>query len=86
MSHRARLNKLEKQGMGDRIWALIGIGKPIDAEHQRRLENDARNTFYASGGDRGAYLAFMPFADFDHGFICYVTRSELISGIMYDRQ
>ncbi len=86
MSHRTRLNKLEQHGEADRLWALIGIGKPANLEHQKWLEREARNAFYASGGDRCAYLAFMPFADFDSGFICYVKRSDLISRIMSSKQ
>ena len=30
-------------------------------QHQRRLEAQARDNFYADGGDRNAYLAFLPF-------------------------
>jgi hypothetical protein len=30
MSHKIRLNRLEKMRAGDRLWALIGIGKPRD--------------------------------------------------------
>jgi len=42
MSHKIRLNRLEKMGSGDRLWALVGIGKPRDAQHQRTLERQAR--------------------------------------------
>lgn len=78
MSHKIRLNRLEKMGTGDRLWALIGIGRPRDAQHQRMLEIEARQHFYASGGDREAYLAFLPFDSFPDGFYGYVKKSELV--------
>lgn len=81
MSHKIRLNRLEKMGSGDRLWALIGIGKPRDAQHQRMLEIQARQQFYASGGDREAYLAFLPFKAFPDGFYGYVKKSELIKAV-----
>ena len=81
MSHKIRLNRLEKMGSGDRLWALIGIGKPRDAQHQRVLEIEARRRFYASGGDREAYLAFLPFHSFPDGFYGYVKKSELIKAV-----
>lgn len=68
MSYKIRLNRLEKMGSGDRLWALIGIGKPKDAQTQRILEIQARQRFYASGGDRQAYLAFLPFDSFPEGW------------------
>lgn len=77
MSHKTRLSKLEKVGLGDNLWALIGIGKPRDTQHQRQLESQARDSFYASGGNRGAYLAFLPFDCFRFGFIGYIRRSQL---------
>ncbi|WP_284452584.1 hypothetical protein [Parachlamydia acanthamoebae] len=77
MSHKTRLTKLEKIGLSDSLWALIGIGRPRDVQHQRSLEMQARNSFYASGGNRGAYLAFLPFDSFALGFIGYVKRSQL---------
>lgn len=64
MSHKIRLNRLEKIGADDRLWALIGIGKPKDAQHQRMLEVQARQHFYASEGNREAYLAFLPLIRF----------------------
>ena len=81
MSHKIRLNRLEKRGAGDRLWALIGIGKPRDAQHQRMLEIQARHRFYASGGNREAYLAFLPFASFPEGFYGYIKKSELVKAI-----
>lgn len=81
MSHKIRLNRLEKMGSDDRLWALIGIGKPIDAQHQRILELQARQRFYASGGDRQAYLAFLPFDSFPEGFYGYVKKGELVKAI-----
>ena len=81
MSHKIRLNRLEKMGSGDRLWALIGIGKPRDAQHQRILEIQARQRFYASGGNREAYLAFLPFDSFPEGFYGYVKKSELVKAI-----
>lgn len=81
MSHKIRLNKLEKIGSGDRLWALIGIGKPKDAQHQRILEIEARQRFYASGGNKEAYLAFLPFDSFPDGFYGYVKKSELVKAI-----
>lgn len=78
MSHKTRLSKLEKIGLSDNLWALIGIGRPRDIQHQRLLEIQARNNFYESGGNRSAYLAFLPFDDFDSGFIGYIKRCELI--------
>ncbi len=81
MSHKIRLNKLEKMDTGDRLWALIGIGKPRDAQHQRTLEIQARQRFYASGGDRKAYLAFLPFDSFPEGFFGYVKKSEFIKAV-----
>jgi len=81
MSHKIRLNRLEKMGSGDRLWALIGIGKPRDAQDQRMLERQARQRFYASGGDREAYLAFLPFDSFSNGFFGYVKKSEFIKAV-----
>lgn len=81
MSHKLRLNRLEKAGVGDRLWALIGIGKPRDAQHQRMLEIQARQRFYASGGNREAYLAFFPFDSFPNGFFGYVKKSEFIKAV-----
>ncbi len=81
MSHKIRLNRLEKIGSGDRLWALIGIGKPIDAQHQRMLEIQARQHFYNSGGNREAYIAFLPFDSFPDGFYGYVKKSELVKAI-----
>lgn len=81
MSHKLRLNRLEKMGADDRLWALIGIGKPRDAQHQRMLEIQARQRFYASGGNREAYLAFLPFDSFPNGFFGYVKKSEFIKGV-----
>lgn len=77
MSHKTRLTKLEKIGLSDNLWALIGIGKPRDTQHQRQLESQARDNFYASGGNRGAYLAFLPFDSFASRFIGYIKRSQL---------
>lgn len=81
MSHKIRLTRLEKMGSGDRLWALIGIGKPRDTQHQRILEAKARHSFYASGGDREAYLAFLPFDSFPNGFFGYVKKSEFIKSV-----
>ena len=81
MSHKIRLNRLEKTGAGDRLWALIGIGKPIDAQHQILLEIQARQHFFASGGNREAYLAFLPFDSFPNGFFGYVKKSEFIKAV-----
>lgn len=81
MSHKIRLNRLEKMGSGDRLWALIGLGKPRDAQHQRMLETQARQRFYASGGNREAYLAFLPFDSFPNGFFGYVKKSEFIKAV-----
>lgn len=86
MSHKTRLTKLERSGGEDRPWALIGIGKPRDSEHQRELEKAARASFYASGGDRSASLGFLPFADFNTGFICYTRRSEFSSMVNLNRE
>jgi hypothetical protein len=77
MSHKTRLKKLEKIGFGDSLWALIGIGKPRDTQHQRQLETQARDDFYSSGGNRSAYLAFLPFDCFTCGFLGYIKRSRL---------
>lgn len=82
MSHKTRLTKLEKVGLSDNLWALIGIGRPRDIQHQRLLKMQARDSFYASGGNRSAYLAFLPFDSFDSGFIGYINRSELTLRIM----
>lgn len=81
MSHKIRLNRLEKMGSGDRLWALIGIGKPRDAQHQRILEIQARQRFYTSGGNREAYLAFLPFYSFPDGFYGYIKKSDLVKAI-----
>ena len=81
MSHKIRLNRLEKMGSDDRIWALIGIGKPRDAQYQRILEIEARQRFYASGGNREAYLDFLPFDSFPEGFFGYVKKSEFIKAV-----
>lgn len=77
MSYKTRLTKLEKIGLNDNVWAFIGIGKPRDIPHQRLLEMKARDGFYASGGTRGGYLAFLPFDSFALGFIGYIKRSQL---------
>lgn len=77
MSTKTRLNKLERVGTANKLWAFIGIGKPEDLQHQRHLEAQARDNFYADGGDRGAYLAFLPFDCFELGFIGYIHRSKL---------
>ena len=81
MSYKIRLNRLEKMGSDDRLWALIGIGKPRDTQHQRMLEIQARQHFYASGGNREAYLAFLPFDSFTNGFFGYVKKSEFIKAV-----
>lgn len=81
MSHKIRLNRLEKIGASDRLWALIGIGKPKDTQHQRILEIEARRHFYASGGNREAYLAFLPFDSFPNGFFGYVKKSEFVKAV-----
>jgi hypothetical protein len=81
MSHKILLNRLEKTGSSDRLWALIGIGKPRDAQHQKELEIQARQRFYASGGNREAYLAFLPFDSFPKGFFGYVKKSEFIKAV-----
>jgi len=60
---------------------LIGIGKPRDAQHQKELETQARQRFYASGGNRDAYLAFLPFDSFPEGFFGYVKKSEFIKAV-----
>lgn len=82
MSYKARLAKIEKIGSVDKPWALIGIGKPTDAQHQRSLESQARDNFYASGGDKGAYLAYLPFASIETGFLGYISRNDLSLMIM----
>jgi len=82
MSLKTRLNRLEKDKANNRLWAFIGIGKPLNPQHQRMLEIQARNNFYASGGDKNAYLAFMPFDSFGIGFIGYIAKSELTAMIM----
>lgn len=79
MSHKTRLTKLEKIGLGDTLWVFIGIGKPRDAHHQRLLEIQARDNFYESGGNKSAYLAFLPFDSFALGFIGYIKKSRLQS-------
>jgi hypothetical protein len=81
MSHKILLNRLEKTGSSDRLWALIGIGKPRDAQHQKELETQARQRFYALGGNRDAYLAFLPFDSFPEGFFGYVKKSEFIKAV-----
>ena len=81
MSHKIRINRLEKMGSGDRLWALIGIGKPRDAQHQRMLELQARQRFYSSGGNREAYLAFLTFDSFPNRFFGYVKKSEFIKAV-----
>lgn len=82
MSLKTRLKRLEKKKSNNRLWAFIGIEKPRNSQHQRLLEIQARNNFYASGGGENAYLAFLPFDSFDIGFIGYVTKSELSTMIM----
>ncbi len=82
MSLKTRLKRLEKDRVNNRLWAFIGIGKPLNPQHQRLLEMQARNNFYSSGGDRNAYLAFLPFDAFGIGFIGYVAKSELSAMIM----
>lgn len=80
MSNLTRLNKLEKRLVSDRLWALIGIGKPASPRQQRSLEVKARKDFYQSGGKKEAYIAFLPFNGFE-GFIGYIRRSELVDSI-----
>lgn len=82
MSHKTRLSKLEKVGMGDQLWALIGTGRPKDAQHQRQLETQARDSYYKSGGRRDVYLAFMPFKEFPLGFVSIMRKSEFAEKIM----
>lgn len=82
MSIKVRLKRLEKEKANNKLWAFIGIGKPQSPQHQRQLEIQARNNFYASGGDKNAYLAFMPFDSFGIGFIGYIAKSELTAMIM----
>lgn len=82
MSYKTRLTKLEKVGSAEKLWALIGIGRPQDAEHQRLLETQARISFYAAGGNAHAYLAFLPFDSCALGFIGYITRRDLMLMIM----
>jgi hypothetical protein len=41
----------------------------------------ARQRFYASGGNREAYLAFLPFDSFPDGFYGYVKKSDLVKAI-----
>ena len=82
MSYINRLKRLERISLDTSIWALIGLGKPKDAQHQRLLEIQARDDFHISGGDKRAYLAFLPFNSFEFGFLGYVTKSELTSLIM----
>ncbi|MBX9744739.1 MAG: hypothetical protein K2X08_05960 [Chlamydiales bacterium] len=81
MSHKIRINRREKMGSGDRLWALIGIGKPRDAQHQRILEMQARQQFYASGGNREAYLAPPLFDSFPKGFFGYLKKSEFMKAV-----
>lgn len=82
MSLKTRLKRLEKEKANNRVWAFIGIGKPQSQQHQRQLEVQARNNFYVAGGDKNAYLAFLPFDPFSIGFIGYVTKAELSTMIM----
>lgn len=82
MSHKQRLKKLEKGNDGNKLWVLIGIGRPKNQYHQQQLESKARSEFYASGGDKNAYIAFFPFADFDSGFIGYIKKNEFIAQVM----
>ena len=82
MSIKTRLKRLEKEKSSNRLWAFIGIGKPLNQQHQRMLEIQVHNNFYAAGGDRNAYLAFMPFDSLGIGFIGYVAKNELTSMIM----
>ncbi len=82
MSLKTRLKRLEKDRANNRVWAFIGIGNPKNQQHQRKLETQARDHFYASGGDKNAYLAFLPFDSFGIGLIGYVAKSELTSMIM----
>lgn len=77
MSSKTRLNKLEKMGSANKTWAFIGIGKPVDQRHQLKLEVEARDRFYADGGDKGAHIAFLPFECFKDGFIGYMKQSSL---------
>jgi hypothetical protein len=68
---------------------LIGIGKPRDAQHQKELETQARQRFYASGGNRDAYLAFLPFDSFPEGFfgvriVLREIKSFTKSGLLYE--
>jgi hypothetical protein len=82
MSLKTRLKRSEKDKANNRLWAFIGIGKPQSPLHQRLLEIQARNNYYATGGDKNAYLTFLPFDSFGIGFIGYVAKSELTAMIM----
>ena len=42
---------------------------------------EGRQRFYASGGNREAYLAFFPFDSFPKGFFGYVKKSEFIKAV-----
>jgi hypothetical protein len=82
MSHKTRLTKLEKLRTNDKLWAFIGIGRPVNVQQQRALEIHARDSFYASGGDKAAYIAFLPFDSFPTGFLGYVKQSKLATKLM----
>lgn len=77
MSHKTRLTRLEKIGVGNTLWAFIGIGRPQDAQHQKLLEKQARENYYSSGRDKSAYLAFLPFDCFPICFLGYVKKNDV---------
>ena len=82
MSLKTRLKRLEKDRGNNRIWAFIGIGKPQNPQHQRRLEAQARDNFYADGGDRNAYLAFLPFDGMVSLYVISATFGLFQGGIV----
>jgi len=56
--------------------------KTTESTTSAGVRDTSTQRFYSSGGDRNAYLAFLPFDAFGIGFIGYVTKSELGTMIM----
>jgi hypothetical protein len=61
--------------------AILEGKLPQEVKARKYTVNDLIERFYASGGNREAYLAFLPFASFSKGFFGYVKKSEFIKAV-----
>ena len=81
MSAKTRLSRLEKSNVGDKLWVLIGIGRPNNAQDRLSRERLALESYLSSNGNRGAYIAYLPFDSFPLGFLGYIAKSGLIEQV-----